>query len=378
MSAASENRELPRLAVMARALGLLVAQGASFGLLAWEIHAWPTIVPYAVNNTLVPNCRAHLVAAMGSGVGLAVILGTLLILLGKGRGVDLLHRVAYRSAPLCLIALVPLLFDWELWVERDLTFLALTAVFGLALQGLMRIVLATPPVFAVKWPRLRPWMNRPLAVLRWPHLPLVIACLAGTFCTAYFGYYTVVNHYNVRTSGYDLGIETNVVWHAAHGGPLLRSTPLGGQMNLLGLHHTFFAYVMAPVFRLVPRAETLLVLQSIFMGAAVVPLFLIARRRVGPAVACLVSCLLVLYPPFHGAVLYDFHYQPLSTFFLLMSLHLLEVRRNWWGALVILLTFSLREDMAALLAIVGLYLVLTGKRPQIGRASCRERVFGFV
>jgi uncharacterized membrane protein len=365
MSASDENGDLPPLTVATRAAGLLVAEGASLGLCAWAAFAGPALISYATTDTLLPPQQSLLVGAMGTGAGLAVILAAIILFWRRGGGVDLLSRIARRSAPLCVAGVVPFLFDWRLWVGRDLNFLVLAVVFGLSLQWLMRVALGTPPVLDLDFSSSGP-RQRSFAFVRWRHLPLVITCLAGALCAAHFAYYTTISHYNLHTSAYDLGIEANMVWHAAYLKEFFRSSPLGGQMNLLGLHHSYFAYVMAPVFRLFPRPETLLVLQSIFMGASAVPLFLIARRRVGPSVACLVSCLLVLYPPFHGAVLYDFHYQPLSTFFLLMSLHLLEVRRNWWAALVILLTLSLREDIASLLAIIGLYLVLTGKRPRAG------------
>jgi len=364
MPVSGEDRELPRLAVVARAFGLLVAQGASTGLFFWEIRTDCELAPYAVSNTLPLRCRDHAIGAMVAGVALAVIFGAILVLLRRARGADLLDRVARRCAPLCLAGLVPLLFNWRLWADRDAVFVCTAAIFGLALQGLMRVSLAAPSVFGIDVSRLLKQL--PLALLRWRSLPLLISCLAGAFCAAYFGYFTVLNHYDLHTSAYNLGVETNLVWHAAHGGPLFRTTPLGGTMSLVGGRHAFFVYVMAPVFRLVPRPETLLVIQSLFMGASVVPLFLIARRRVGPWIACLSSCLLVLYPPFHGSVLYDFHTLPLSTFFLLTSLHLFEVRRSGWAALVTLLALSLHEDVGALLTVVGVYLVMTGRRPVAG------------
>ena len=32
----------------------------------------------------------------------------------------------------------------------------------------------------------------------------------------YFSIITIRNHYNLQTAGYDLGIENNLVWNAAH------------------------------------------------------------------------------------------------------------------------------------------------------------------
>jgi uncharacterized membrane protein len=366
MLAATENRDLPRITVAARAAGLLMAESASIGLCAWAFGAGTGLMPYANANAIVPPGRSLPIVAMAAGAAVASILAGVVVLRWRDRGLGLLSKIAHRCAPLCVAGIAPFLLNWRIWVGRDLTFLVLAALFALALQATVRVALTTPPLFDLDVSRASLWKRWPFAIVRWRGLPLLIACLAGAFCAAYFGYYTIINHYNIETKAYDLGIETNLVWHAGRGGPLFHSTPLGGSLTHLGQHHTFFAYAMAPLFRLVPRPETLLVLQSIFMGAAEIPLFLIARRRLGPWRACLISCLLALYPPFHGAVLYDFHYQPLSTFFLLMCLQLFEARRNWWAAFVVLLTLSLREDIPALLAVLGAYLVLTGRRPRTG------------
>jgi uncharacterized membrane protein len=365
-STAADDAALPRFTIFARALGLLAGQGASFGLLAWECHAWTTLEAYTATNVLAPRCRGHAVLAMAAGIGLATLLGVILTLVRRGRGIDLVSRVARRSAPLCLVAFVPLLFRWQLWVGKDLLFLALASIFALSLQALLRVALAAPPVVEIDWPRVRLLERRPFAVLRWAGLPFAITCVVATFCAAYFAYYAVVAHYDVHTSALDLGIETNLVWRAAHGSPFFGLKPLTPETVPGAVHQTFFAYVIASVFRIVPRPETLLVLQSMLTGAAAIALFLVARPRVGPWTACLFACLLVLYPPFHGSVLYDFHYQPLSTFFVLMSLHLLESRRTAWAAVLVVLTMSLHEDMGLLVATIGGYLVVTGKRPRAG------------
>jgi uncharacterized membrane protein len=89
---------------------------------------------------------------------------------------------------------------------------------------------------------------------------------------------------------------------------------------------------------------------------------------VGAWAAAVVALAYLLYPPTHGANLYDFHYQPFGPFFIFTTLICLE--RGWWkrAALLVLLTLSLREDMSLMLVVVGAYLMVT-----------RQRVFaGFV
>ena len=94
----------------------------------------------------------------------------------------------------------------------------------------------------------------------------------------FFSIITIRNHYNLQTAGYDLGIENNLVWNAAHwNGPLFKTSvqtsgPVGTH---IGLHETYISYLIGIPYRLVPRPETLLVLQSLLIGAAALPLYAI-------------------------------------------------------------------------------------------------------
>jgi uncharacterized membrane protein len=191
-------------------------------------------------------------------------------------------------------------------------------------------------------------------------------CAAALGYSAYFGYYTVAWHRGVR-SGYDLALENNLVWNLVHGGQFFKSSPLvGPKGSHFGYHATLLAFFIAPIYALAQRPETLLVLQSTLLGFAAVPLFLFARLHLGAALSCLLALGYLLYPGVHGANLYEFHYLPLGTFFLWLTLYALESRRNVLAAIAVVMTLSVREDVSAALGIWGAYLVITGRRPRAG------------
>jgi len=102
------------------------------------------------------------------------------------------------------------------------------------------------------------------------------------------------------------------------------------------------------------------------IGAAAIPLYLFAKSRIGRWAASLLAVLYVFYPPVHGSNLYDFHYLPLGVFFLWLTLWLIDAGRYWWGALAVILTLSVREDVAADLTIIGAFLMVAGRRPRAG------------
>ncbi len=363
------QNQLPTLSRWARCLALLFVVGTSLGLFVWAVTHPDLKEPYLLSNVLSEDERRGLLQLMLlSGIGFCA--GGLVH--HRIGGLPAMERATARIAPLLFIGTVPFLLVYEHWVSRDITFLCLVLVLSLGTAALLQKALRED-LYA---PFLRPFTQSTLLsrlrlsrLSRSPRVPLVTVVTAALAYAAYFSFSTINNHNNFGTSAFDLGIETNLVWNTAHGGPLFRSSPLGGSMLHGGHHQTYFAFLIAPVFGLFPRAETLLIIQSCFLGAAAVPLFLLARLKLGSGKAVLLSCLLLLYGPMHGANLYDFHYQPFGVFFLLLIAYLFESQASFKVLLPLtLVTLSVREDMGAMLGALGGYFVLVGKRPKEGFA----------
>jgi uncharacterized membrane protein len=344
---------------------LIAIEGLSVGLLAWTVLTKPGLASYVAANELPRAARTlQLIYMFGGAVALSVTAG---ILVWAGRGSRSLQQVSARLSPLLLAGPLPLLFRWKVWQGRELTFLALAAIYGLAGAALMRRSLEAQPLFqrirlsqrlAAGWARLRhlaPW------------LPLAIVCLGAIGYSVFFSYHTIIFHWNVHSRSFDLGLENNLMWNLVHGEQFFKTSPLlGPKGSHFGYHAYFFAYLIAPIYALAQRPETLLVIQATLMGGAAIPLFFVARRRVGVGAACVLALCYLLYPPLHGANLYDFHYTPLSTFFLFTTFYLLDARRDRLAILAIIVTLSVREDIPPGLVVIGLYFILSGERPRAG------------
>jgi uncharacterized membrane protein len=369
--------DLSDLTLLVRGLALLAGVGASVGLAvsAWRLKG--QAVAYASSNLIGRSERWAVVGAVLAGAALGVLLGGIVAFARRRQGgAGVVDRMGHRTAPLLLYGWLPFLLEWRLWAQHQLTMLTLISLFGLALQGLTRLAFATPPVLDELVPRrhagtlarARLADRRVVdAIARAHWLPWVLVWTGVVAYAVHFAYFTIQTHYRLGTSAFDLGVENNLVWNAAHLGPLFKSSPFGGPHAVhTPYHQTYFSYLLAPLYALSPRPETLLVIQAAMIALAAVPLFLLARRHHGPGIACVLAFGYLLYPPVHGANLYDFHYQPLSMVFVFAALHLLEQRRDAWAAVVILLAFSVREDISALVAVIGLYLLLTGIRPRAG------------
>jgi uncharacterized membrane protein len=344
-------------------------EAASVGLAGWELRAGTRLVGYVASNAMPKPARNFVFINMGGAMLVVLLLAGVFLLWKRGLAAELVHRVSHRCAPLALAAFAPLLLRWDLWPGRELTFLALAALFSLSLQGLMRVALDMPPVFLGWRPPapVRAVRTAIAALAGVRFLPLALVLLGATWYATFFSFHTIVNHHNFGTAAFDLGIENNLVWNAIHWGPLFKTSPLfGPDSTHLGYHQTYFSYFIGIFYRLSPRCETLLIFQAVLLGFSAVPLYLVARKRLGAWLACLIALLYILYPPLHGANLYDFHYLPFAPFFLWLTLYCLQERRDGWAVVAIIFTLSVREDISSLLAVLGLYLVLTGERPRAG------------
>jgi uncharacterized membrane protein len=358
--------EMPALTVAFRAIGLLVAEGMSVGLAAWALRVGDLIVDYVTSNAITQNGRKFALVDMVGGAALGVACAVALLALRKERGIEAVRRLSLRCSPLLAAWMFALLFRWQIWHGRELSFLALVTLTALVTQRSVRTALLTPAVFRFTVPRFiarlgafPPWLRR--------FAPLFIVFAGAATYAAYFSFHTLRNHYRVGTAALDLGLEDNLVWNATKWGPLFKSSPLGGPtVSHGGYHQTYFAYVLGIPYRLLPDPRTLLVIQATIAGLGAVPLYFLAKRRMPRASACVIALLYLLYAPLHGANLYDFHYLLLAPFFLWTTLNLFEAKRYVWGAIAVLFTLSIREDVAALLAFIGAYLLLSGTRPRAG------------
>jgi uncharacterized membrane protein len=367
-----DQKPLAELTPLAKALLLLAGIGLSLGFalgVALLIHE-PN--EYFLRNELERPVRRGLILCMLGGAGLAAACGALSFLRG-GRSLAAAEKVwavARRISPLSVSAAFPLLFHWQIWRERQLDFLILCSLFTILTWVSVRTAEGAP---ALRWERpLRDGSARVAAAVlaKYPKFPerapFVIVALSALAYVAYFSYYTICFHYSVR-SGYDLALENNLLFNVLHGEGFFKSSPLVGPVGThFGFHATLISYVFAPFYALYQRPEALLFLQSLLLGGASLPLYLLAARSVERPIACVIALAYLLYPALHGPNLFEFHYLPLGTFFLWWVWYCLESRRDRAAAVFVVLTLLTREDVSSWLAIVGAYFLLSGKRPRAG------------
>jgi len=172
------------------------------------------------------------------------------------------------------------------------------------------------------------------------------------------------NHRAFNTGRSDLGYYLSVFRKSSQG------VPLGCSLCGSGTHLTgHFDPILVPLsafFLIHPFAETLLVIQAIWLALGAWPVYLLAKEQVrhrGAAVAFVVAYL--SYPALHGVNFFDFHSIALCIPPLLWFLLFIEQKRIRLALLSLAVCLVVREDVAVAASCIGLSCVFSGDREKI-------------
>jgi len=349
---------------------LLLGAGGALGLALGTLVFAGDPAGFLLHNR-IPGVLRDRILALAGAVAVVFAVGPVTAWLTGRIGTIRLREIGLRLSPLLPAGLAGLLFDALVWAEARLTHLVLCALLAWLVQRSLRARELAPPLGAERWIAERARASRlgarARALVSRPAFPLLLVLCAAAAYASWFSYVTLEAHWNGHTRSYDLAIFDNLMWNLVHGGAFLRSTPAGGGLySHFARHATLIAYAFAPFYALHPAASTLLVLQAIAVGCSALPLFFFARLHLGAWLAAGIAVAFLLYPPLHGANLYDFHFLTTSPLFIFSVALALETRSRGWLALAVALTLTVREDAAPAVAVLGAYHVLTGRRVRAG------------
>jgi uncharacterized membrane protein len=181
----------------------------------------------------------------------------------------------------------------------------------------------------------------------------------------FFSVLTIQRHASQLTTANDLGIFDQILWNVIHGRGMQRTI----EVNFVhwGVHTQPIIYLIALPYLVYPHPETLLVVQSLALALSAVPLYLLARHKLRHGgLALLMAAVYLLSPALQGMNLIDFHPYALAPLFLLWAFYFLHTSRIGGFVVSIVLAIACKEDVALVVALLGLYAVVFLHRPKLG------------
>ncbi|WP_441291069.1 DUF2079 domain-containing protein [Sorangium sp. KYC3313] len=212
---------------------------------------------------------------------------------------------------------------------------------------------------------------------RW--LPPLALLAMWTGYTLFFSRLAITNHHALHTRTPDLGYYDNIFYQTIHGRPLGCSWLKAGYHG--SAHFDPILILLSPLYLIYPRAEFLLILQSAWLGAGVVPVYLLARDKLAHrGKALLLAAVWAIYPALHGANMYEFHSLALISPLVVWLLYFYETGRDrlYWVTLAVLLLC--REDVSLLMCFIGLYAIFDRRpgRTRLGWVTIATSLVYFV
>ncbi len=197
--------------------------------------------------------------------------------------------------------------------------------------------------------------------------PRVLLWSAIAAYTAGFSALSVLRHRAFETGRFDLGNMVQAVWSTAHGHPLRITSLEGEQISRLAAHVDPVLVLWAPLWRLWPSPDLLVVTQAAAIALGAVPVWRLALRRLGSEHAALGFALAyLLYPPTQWLALNEFHPVALACPLLLAAIDALDDGRLGAGFTWLALAALTKEEVGLVVAGIGLWLVVSHGRRRAG------------
>ena len=181
-----------------------------------------------------------------------------------------------------------------------------------------------------------------------------------------FTAFSLRRHDAFLTTAFDLGIYDQAIWNSLHG-RILRSTNEEGFDILLADHVQPILLLISPLYLIYSSPRTLLLLQTVVISLGALPLFGLARKRLGGSLLpLLLSAAYLLFPALESSNTFDFHPVALVPTLILTAFYFLERGNRGIFLAFALLAMACKEDISLPLFLVGLYLVFIRRQRRTG------------
>jgi uncharacterized membrane protein len=190
-------------------------------------------------------------------------------------------------------------------------------------------------------------------------LPGLVLVAATVVYAAIASYYSLLKHANFLTY-FDLANFDQALWLLAQGDePFI--TQHG--RHLLGDHFDPTLVLLTPIYWAGGGPEALLILQALLVALVAPLLYKLARLRcASPGLALLPATLWLANPITLTQTIDDFHHTPVAAPLIVGSVVALQQNRIVLFSVAALLACGLKEDIPLMFAMLGIVVVLEGRR----------------
>ena len=194
--------------------------------------------------------------------------------------------------------------------------------------------------------------------LNWENLAkilkiLIISYIIFVFAICLFKYFTF--QYN----GLDLAIFNQVFYNSSLGN-LYQFTI--HPTSYLGDHFELIIFLLVPFYSLLKSPVSLLLLQTLFLAFASIPLYLIAKKHLNPWPTLFILFLYLFNPVTLNINLFEFHALALAPFFVFWTFYFYDQNKFPPFLAFAILSLLVREDVSFVIFMFGILALIDKKK----------------
>lgn len=194
----------------------------------------------------------------------------------------------------------------------------------------------------------------------WIYGLLVLAAATGV--AIFVSITTICTHRCFGTACHDFGLFVQMYHSLIDNGTAITTCEREYTISHFKIHASYIFYALVPVFKMFPKAETLLIAQAVLAMGGVVPMFLIAKRHNFKGLSlcfmglAYVFCIGVVAPCY-----YEFHENAFLPTILMWLLWAVDRKNYIMFYLMSVLTCIVKEDAPLYVVCIGIFLFFEDK-----------------
>jgi uncharacterized membrane protein len=188
------------------------------------------------------------------------------------------------------------------------------------------------------------------SIWHWRNVAVIILIAAYV---VWFIHLNFEMYYGYGEPPFDLSVFDQGMWLVTH-----FHTPFVTIMgrNLFGDHLSLVLLLFAPFFRLFPEPQGLLVLQTLLIAGAAIPIYVLARKYIkSTIIATSLVATYLLSPLIQQGNLDQFHPEAFQTLFMAIAIYAAIERKNVVLIVMVVLALMVKEDAALLTVPLGIW-----------------------
>ena len=158
---------------------------------------------------------------------------------------------------------------------------------------------------------------------------------------------------------FDMGIAAQMYHSMLKHGTLVTTVERAKIMSHLEVHFILIYYLWLPFYAIWPHPVTLEILQNLTLVVAVIPLWLLLKKRLrSPVLAGIIAAAFLFYPPLTMGISYDVHENCFLPVLILWLLWALDSDKKVLAGVFAALLLVVKEDAAVYAAVIAIGFLL--------------------